>query len=116
MSVAVSIPKSSVFFKGEEDAVSAGPRRLAIRHCLQSGARKLTIDLGEATFLDASAVADLIYLANYLALHGRQLEIRRSSREIGKLLQMAGLNKIESVHLIPSAVHTHSDDELSYAG
>lgn len=103
MSVTVSGSRTAISFKGEEDSASAGPRRVAIRHCLSGRAEKVALDLGEATFLDASAVADLIHLAETLAKQDRRLEIRRCSHDVHKLLHMAGLSMIGSVQFTDHA-------------
>lgn len=98
--MSVSLSNSSIFFKGEEDVDNAGPRRLAIRHCLRNHPAEITIDLSDTNFLDASAVTDLVHLANYLGQHGGILVLRKPSRPVYRLLQIAGLPSIESVKFV----------------
>lgn len=103
MSVTVTDSHSVSVFRGEEDSSTAGPRREALRRCLRSDATVVTVDLGEATFLDSSVVGDLVHLAETLERQGRQLELRRCSRDTLKLMKFAGLGMIDSVHFTQHA-------------
>lgn len=98
MSVTISDSAGIAYLKGEEDSSNAAERRAALRRCIRSGAATVAVDLGELTFIDASAVSDLLHLAEELQKEGRKLEVRRCSREIHKLLHMAGLGLVSSVH------------------
>ncbi len=98
MSVTVLQQPPIAVFRGEEDVSSAGPRREALRRCLRTESPLISVDLGDITFLDSSAVGDLIHMADALAKKGRALEIRRCSRDTLRLLQLAGLGMIGSVH------------------
>ncbi len=85
-------------FRGEEDAKCAATRREALRRCLRTESTIISVDLGDVTFLDSSAVGDLIHFAEVLSKSRRQLEIKRCSRDTLRLLQLAGLGMIDSVH------------------
>ena len=113
MSVTVLQQPPIAVFRGEEDVSSAGPRREALRRCLRTESPLISVDLGDITFLDSSAVGDLIHMADALAKKGRALEIRRCSRDTLRLLQLAG---VIPVHRLPAReLVEHPDPRLARA-
>lgn len=103
MSVTVLQQAPIAVFRGEEDVSNAGPRREALRRCLRTESTIISVDFGDVTFLDSSAVSDLIHFAEVLYKSNRQLDVQRCSRDTMRLLQLAGLGMIGSVHFTEHA-------------
>lgn len=62
--------------------------------------RDVIVDLSELSFADPSLMIDLACLAQRLRAHGMTLTLRHPQPHILQLIELVGLHRLPSVHVI----------------
>jgi anti-anti-sigma factor len=84
---------------GDEDRTTSGRRRRPISTAL-GATRDVVVDLADLNFADPSLMIDLACLAQRLRAHGRTLSLRHPQPHIRQLIELVGLHRLPSVHVI----------------
>lgn len=92
---------------GEIDLATVHTLRSAITTALQQGARHLTLDLNQVTYIDSSGLGTLIGAHKRLTSSGGSVTIRCSQARILRLFAITGLDRVLTV-LGPDAQHDMS--------
>jgi len=90
---------------GDEDRSTQGRRRRALTRAL--GARTdVVVDLTDLGFADPSLMLDLVMLARRLRARGRALLLRCPQPQIERLIELAGLHRLDGVRIVGPATAT----------
>ena len=76
---------------GELDVATAGELREAIRRLLDTGTRRLVVDLHELDFIDSTALGVLVAAVKRLEGRDGALTVRRPTRAALRVFEMTGL-------------------------
>ena len=82
---------------GEIDLATVTSLRDAITRAMQQGARHLTVDLDEVTYLDSSGLGTLIGAHKRLVSSGGTLTIRCAQARVLRLLTITGVDRVLTV-------------------
>jgi len=77
---------------GELDVATAGELRTAVGRVLDTGSRRLIVDLHELDFIDSTALGVLVAALKRLEAREGALTIRRPTRAALRVLEMTGLS------------------------
>jgi anti-sigma B factor antagonist len=84
--------------------------RNTFRELLQSGMRRLVLDLGEITFLDSTGIGELVGAYTSAQNAGASLKLARVPGKVEELLRITKLDTVfESFHDQAKAVGSFSD-------
>jgi anti-sigma B factor antagonist len=78
---------SLIVLRGEVDLAAAAPLRA---HVQMVGREGLVIDLADVTFIDSSALRELLFARDHLAAHQARLVLAAVPPGVQRLLQMTG--------------------------
>jgi anti-anti-sigma regulatory factor len=84
---------------GDEDRTTSGSRRRPISTALKA-TRDVIVDLSELNAADPSLMVDLACLGQRLRARGRTLSLRHPQPQIKQLIELVGLHRQPSVHVI----------------
>jgi len=79
---------------GEVDMSNAPELRQAVEEALATGARSVTVDLGEVTFVDSTGLAALIGGHRRAAELGITYRVTNPVAHVAQVLDVAGLTKL----------------------
>ncbi|MHB8233814.1 MAG: STAS domain-containing protein [Solirubrobacteraceae bacterium] len=80
---------------GELDISSADRLKQAVGELLvERGARELTVDLRQLTFIDSSGLAALVYTSRQCDQHSCRLSVIRGSESVHSVFELTGLHEL----------------------
>ena len=83
---------------GEVDLYSAPDVKEELLRLIDGGANCVIVDLGQATFLDSTALAVLLGAVKRLRSRGGDLVIVCADRNIRKIFEITGLDRVFPLH------------------
>jgi anti-sigma B factor antagonist len=98
--------------RGEIDLFTAPELKQVITDAIESGERRMAIDLTEVSFLDSTALGVLIGAVKRLRSRGGALAVVNTDSSIAKTFQITGLDQIFTI--VPSRAEALEalDDEI----
>ena len=93
VSVEVHGEEGHIAVEGDLDMATAPRLEGAVRDAAQSGARKVTIDLGSVSFVDSSGLRVLILIDRQAQEDGWELAIRRPSEGAFTVFKVSGADE-----------------------
>ena len=98
--------------RGEIDLFTAPELKQVITDAIESGERRMAIDLTEESFLDSTALGVLIGAVKRLRSRGGALAVVNTDSSIAKTFQITGLDQIFTI--VPSRAEALEalDDEI----
>jgi anti-sigma B factor antagonist len=84
---------------GEVDLHAAPDLKERIVGLIEEGKRQLVVDLTDATFIDSTAIGILVGARNRLLESGGSLEVACSHKNVLKVFEITGLERVLSLHL-----------------
>jgi anti-sigma B factor antagonist len=103
LTVTVDWPDGVVRLSGELDRDSAHHLLDALDTLAATGHRVLGVDAAEVTFCDAGGLRALVVGSRLLRADGRDLQVLRASRCVGRLLTIAGLDYLTGTAASPAS-------------
>ncbi len=79
---------------GELDLVTAPALEQRLAQLHEEGARALTLDLAELSFIDSSGLSALVSTLKLYRSHGGDIVLRSPTRATAKVLEISGLNQV----------------------
>jgi anti-anti-sigma factor len=80
---------------GELDISTADRLKQAIGELLvEHGARELTVDLRQLTFIDSSGLAAMVYTSRQCEQHQCRLSVIRGSQSVHSVFELTGLHEL----------------------
>jgi anti-sigma B factor antagonist len=79
--------------RGELDAYTAPGLEEQIARLIESGARRIVLDLSETAFLDSSGLRAILTSQRKVAEATGELRLRRPSEPVTRLLEITGLTE-----------------------
>ncbi len=115
MSISVTTSESGpvhvVHVAGEVDVTSAALLRDALEALLADGHRRLTLDLGEVTFMDSTALGVIVGRLRRLARHGGVMTVVATHERVLRVFDITGLDQLMQIHAdLEGAVAAASSD------
>jgi anti-sigma B factor antagonist len=102
---------------GEIDAYTAPQLREHVIKLLADGARHVTADLRQVTFLDSTGLGALVGSLKRLREHDGSLTLVIAPGKILTLLRLTGLNRVFTVHpTVAEAIAPHQPWQAALAG
>jgi|SRR5262245_29727911 anti-sigma B factor antagonist len=83
---------------GEVDLYTAPEFKQQLLECIAHGARHVVVDLTDTTFIDSTTLGVLVGGIKRLRPEGGQLSIVCSDRNITKIFEITGLNRVFPIH------------------
>ena len=87
-----------VALRGEADLFSAPELKQELHSLVDGGALRIVVDLGQATFLDSTALAVLLGAVKRLRSSGGDLVIVCADRNIRKIFEITHLDRVFELH------------------
>ena len=91
-------PVHVVHVAGEVDVTSAALLRDALEALLADGHRHLTLDLGEVTFMDSTALGVIVGRLRRLARHGGVMTVVATHERVLRVFGITGLDQLMGIH------------------
>ncbi len=89
--------RSVLLVAGDEDRTTQARRRQGLSRALTLARGDVTVDLTGLVFADASLMLDLAMLARRLRKAGRALVVSGAQPQIGRLIELVGLDRLAGV-------------------
>ena len=86
-----------VTVRGEVDVCTAPQLRACLKQITDSPQQRVVVDVGDLLFIDSSGIAVLAAAVKRLRPDGRDLVVRRPTRQMTKLLDMTGMRELVTV-------------------
>jgi len=83
---------------GDVDLVTAAELETELLETVDGGARRVVVDLTEATFFDSSAVHALVRVGERLQSGGRQLAVVCGNPVVNRVLDITGVDRVLPIH------------------
>ena len=87
-----------ISLEGEVDLYAAPEFRQRLLQLIGDGARQVIVDLSETTFIDSTALGVLVGGVKRLRTNDGQLSLVCSDRNITKIFEITGLNKVFPIY------------------
>lgn len=94
--------QTAIVLGGDLDMCATPAIRDALRRAIDEGLLHVTVDLGDAIFVDSTAIGVLLAASSRLRKRGRQLRLICTNRNVLRTIQIAGLGRhitVESLEL-----------------
>jgi anti-sigma B factor antagonist len=83
---------------GEVDLYTAPEFKERMVHLIDSGKRRIVVDLSEATFIDSTTLGVLVGGVKRLRPAGGSLALVCTDQNIGKIFEITGLDRVFPIH------------------
>lgn len=87
-----------VHVSGEIDVTSAAVLRDALEALIADGRRRLTLDLGQVTFMDSTGLGIVVGRLKRLARHGGTMTVAASHERVLRVFSITGLDGLLDIH------------------
>ncbi|MGN7247988.1 STAS domain-containing protein [Janibacter anophelis] len=87
-----------VHVSGEIDVTSAAVLRDALEALIADGRRRLTLDLGEVTFMDSTGLGIVVGRLKKLTRHGGVLTVAADHERVLRVFTITGLDQLIDIH------------------
>ncbi len=84
----------TVRLRGELDMAGVPSLEATVERICAEGARSVTIDLAELTFIDSTGLAAIVHVSALCAKHGCDFEILPGPRAVQRLFEVTGLDVV----------------------
>lgn len=81
---------------GDADLYTAPLLEQQLRELIDEGARAITVDIADLTFIDAAGITALVRTGNDLRRSGGRMRLRSPSRNVQKVLRITGVGSLLS--------------------
>ena len=90
--------KHVISLAGEVDLYTAPEFKQQLLEVIGTGAREVVVDLSDTTFIDSTTLGVLVGGVKRLRPNGGQLSLVCSDRNITKIFEITGLDRVFTIH------------------
>jgi anti-sigma B factor antagonist len=89
---------AAVAVTGYVDFDAAPALKDSLVHCIEAGSRRLVVDLGQAGFIDSTAIGVLVGALKRLEESGGALVVVCTNEHVASIFELVGLDEVISLH------------------
>lgn len=87
-----------VHVRGEIDVTSAAVLRDALESLIVDGRRRLTLDLGQVTFMDSTGLGIIVGRLKKIARYGGTMTVAAHHERVLRVFSITGLDQLLDIH------------------